>query len=405
MEHIYRRLAPSEEIFVASEHYFAMTLLVRGPLRIEALDAAVTAMCAAAPMLAARIADVTDGYAYAAGGQRQQLFVTDGDPDAPLNAAELARHDLLFGVFVVRAGDRAAVSMQFHHSLADGPRGLSLLAQLWSLYGDATAGRALIPAPQPFPEPVETLLAERGVVKFGEPDPEPRETIRLDVDPEAKFVAPHLASAALTVAETDALLALAARQEVTLNGLVSAALLLAETELGGIPLHELLYVFMVDLRARLNPPLAPMDGSNIMGFAAYMPAADVAAELVPLARAVNEHLRVSLEYGVVQQTPLHSSNMPDSSALEMPNLVMCTNLGRIPDLTGTETLDVEDFVLLGSLSARGRRPTYQVRTFAGRLSVDWPHYDDTPEAAQHRVDTVIGTLRAAVESAPMSVGQ
>ncbi|GAA5070742.1 phthiocerol/phthiodiolone dimycocerosyl transferase family protein [Nocardia iowensis] len=419
---VIRPLAPSEQIFAGTEVYVGYGVLVSGRLDLAALSAAYEAVVCAYPVLGARLEPTEDGgyVLVSSAGVTPEISVVDGDPERLLVDPKFDQSVALSAVCVVRDGDTASVTLMTHHSVADAYHSLAVLAELWSCYTDAVAGRPLERAVRPYPRSVEDLLAERGIEKMVDPNvAEPPgaaadesavpESIMSDSTvPESghddlEFASLRTARCHLSVAETTALVELGHREGVTINGLVSAAVLLSEAEVLQLPLTDILFTYPVDLRSRITPTVGLTDGTNVLGFANYIP--QETTGLLDLARGICESLRTSLAAGIVQQTPLHIPDMAASEFRLVPGMVIVTNWGRVPDLRAPEGLRLTDF--RSTLTAKPDRITMRraeapgggaciVSTFGGRLSIEIHHLESNIAQQQRRIDGISAKLRAAI---------
>ncbi|WP_454194261.1 phthiocerol/phthiodiolone dimycocerosyl transferase family protein [Nocardia sp. Marseille-Q1738] len=405
---VIRRLAPSEEMFAAGEVFIGYSARVSGPLDLTALTAAFEAVARAHPILRARI-EVADGggHAFAVSNATPEIFVADADPENPLTGAKFDQRVSVCALCVVRAGDTASVTLMIHHSIADAYHAFAVVDALWAGYRDAAAGRPLDLPVHTFPEPVEQLLAARGIEKMALPGGPPagESTAPPPVSPPREDEYPVLRTTRcrLTRDETAALVELGHRENVTVHGLVSAALLRTEAQIRELPLTGLLYLYSVDLRSRVSPEIDATGGTNVLGFANYLsPEADVT--LVDLARGISEALHAGLSAGIVQRTPLNIPDMAAAPPPALPGVVIATNWGTIPQLPEQDALRIDDFhsTMLAKPDLTGRRPqqpgggTCVISTFAGRLSVEIHHPPEFIDLQRHRIEVLERNLRSAL---------
>ncbi|KAA8887217.1 acyltransferase [Nocardia colli] len=402
---VVRPLDPSELMFAGVGAYVGYAVEVSGRLDLTALSAAYAAVVRAYPVFGARLEPSDDGgHVLVTSTATPEISVVDDDSGRLLIDQKFDQRVALSAVCVVRAGDTASVTLLTHHSVADAYHSLAVLAELWSCYTDAVAGHSLDRRVRPYPASIEELLAERGVEKMTFPDPDEQPAVSAPatdpvVDEDGWQSAPQVSRCRLSTAETAALIELGHREGVTINGLVSAAVLLSEAEIRELPLTELLYIYPVDLRTRITPTAGLTDGTNLLGFATYTPAEP--AGLLDLARGICESLRVALAAGIVQQTPLHIPEMGMSAIAPVPGLVIMTNWGRVPELRAPEGLRINDFrSTLTAATDLGAPPqpggTCILSTFDGRLSIEIHHSKAAAAQQQRRVDSFAARLRAAI---------
>ncbi|MEV6561377.1 hypothetical protein AB0M22_37055 [Nocardia sp. NPDC051756] len=409
MSTVVRPLDPSELMFAGAGAYVGYAVEVSGRLDLAALSAAYAAVVRAYPVFGGRLEPSDDGgHVLVASTATPEISVVDDDSGHLLIDQKFDQRVALSAVCVVRDGDTASVTLLTHHSVADAYHSLAVLAELWSCYTDAVAGHSLERRVRGYPASIEELLAERGVEKMTFPDPAGQpaaSTPAVDpvVDEHGWQSAPQVSRCRLSAAETAALVELGHRECVTINGLVSAAVLLSEAEIRELPLTELLYLYPVDLRTRITPTAGLTDGTNLLGFANYTPAEPV--ELLELARGICESLRVALDAGIVQQTPLHIPDMAMNVTAPIPGLVIMTNWGRIPELRTPEDLHINDFrsTLTTAIDAEAPSAPQQpgggtciLSTFGSRLSIEIHHSKAAAAQQQRRVDSFAAKLRAAI---------
>lgn len=405
---VIRPLAPSEQIFAFSEVFVGYCTRVSGRLDLGALAVAFETLVTAHPILGAQLAP-TEPAAHTlvtAGPPETVLTVADGDPEFLLTGAEPDQRRALGTVHVVRSGNTAGVTLLVHHSIADATHALNLLEQLWACYTTAAAGHTPhLPAARP-PQPVEDLLATRGV--FRRPVPgwtePPRSAPPLPAGNAlgaGDTVYPPLITTRcrLTREQTGALVACGHRIGVTVHSLVAAALLLTESEARQLPVGDLLCSYSVDLRRRVTPPIGPTEGTNVLGFAGYRPGPGTEPTLPALAHGVCRALRAGLASGYVQQTPLQ---LPDTLAAPPANpfdTVMTTNWGRLPRLN-VPRLRIGDFrtTMIAKPDPTGRRPpqagggTSIISTYDDRLSIEIHHPPEFTPVQLPRIERLSALL-------------
>ncbi|MGQ4596349.1 phthiocerol/phthiodiolone dimycocerosyl transferase family protein [Nocardia sp. R6R-6] len=392
---VIRPLAPSEEIFANSEVLVGYSIRVAGRLDLTALSAAFEAVVRARPILGARLE--SDGHGrhllLESTGAPPEISVADGDPEELLTGARLDQRRALAALCVVRDGINAGVTLVTHHSIADAYHSLAVFAELWSCYTELTRGHLPDLPQHGFPKPVEDLLRERCVEKIDAPalPPRPVDVAQINSGPDdPDYLLPHTARCRLTRDQTAALVELGHREKTTINGLVSAAILLTEAELRGLPLAELSYTYSVDLRNRVRPPIGMTEGTNVLGFANFVPSPG--ATMIGLARGISDALRGGLDAGIVQQTPLHIPEIAAGPPPRALGIVLATNWGRVRRPEVPDALRIIDFrsIMLGKPDKTGRRlqqpsGTIIISTFDNRLSIEIHHPDETTAEQRSRV--------------------
>ncbi|WP_406271302.1 hypothetical protein OH799_30475 [Nocardia sp. NBC_00881] len=402
---VIRPLAPSEEIFANSEVFVGYSVRVTGRLNPAALAAAFEAVVRARPILGTRLEP--DGHGghvlLESPGAPPEISVTEGDPERLLAGAQLDQRRTLCALCVVRDGENASVTLVTHHSIADACHSLAVLAELWSSYADLAGGRTPELEPHGYPSSVEELLTVRGIEKFDTPAMPPRPTAesRTPCGPDDPgYLLPRTARCRLTKEQTAALAELGHRENTTINGLASAAILLTEAQLRELRLSELSYTYSVDLRTRVAQRIGMTEGTNVLGFANFVPAPGVGT-LVGLARGISDSLCAELAAGVVQQTPLHIPDIASGPPPCAPGIVLATNWGRVRRPEVPDDLQVTDFrsIMLGKPDKTGHRlqqpsGTIIISTFDDQLSIEIHHPEETTVQQRSRVRLLASHLSA-----------
>ncbi|WP_167829118.1 phthiocerol/phthiodiolone dimycocerosyl transferase family protein [Nocardia brasiliensis] len=342
-----RQLDPTEERFARMGLYTGYVTRVRGPLDPWALLEAFELLQRKYPILSCRITqDATTGQPYFEAAHGLPPVVEWRDSESAESALVLAGR--VAAVQVVEADvDRAQVNLLTHHSIADGHHSMQLLSDLWSFYTAVKEGRHATPASHPYPRSPEQLLAERGFTFDPDEIPDVPLFPGRTADP-AEVSVPTVRGprVRLTVEQTKVLVALGRRAKTTINGLVSAALLIATADTLGIGLSDVLYTYPVNLRTRITPSVGYTDGTNVLGSALFIPRQDASADLVTLACAVNDQLARDLAAGRIQRSMLAPPEQFDVMVPVIqayPGSVLATNWGKIPALETPAGVVVEDF--------------------------------------------------------------
>jgi phenolphthiocerol/phthiocerol/phthiodiolone dimycocerosyl transferase len=404
---VIRKLAPSEEWYAQSKTFGAITLHLSGSFDTEAMSAAFDALLQSHPVLAGHLGKGSDGSHQIVTDDllHPGIRIVEGHRSATsgTSSIELDPSVSLVNLMVRPADGEAYLTFYVHHSLADGYHLAELLLELFSRYTDVVCTGSAGPASaQTAPESLEALLEQRGIRKhhrsglerfmpamFAYELPPPQSPER--VSNPAKPVAVPAARGRLTERETTALIEFGQAHRLFLNPLVSAAILLAEWRLRKIPDIPIPYVYVVDLRSLLEPPVPPMGATNPLGMATYLAEIRPQTNLVDLAHDVAETFRADLSDGVIQQSMLHFKPQYDEGQRGLPDVVSSTNLGRTPDLRTPPNLDVDDWQteIYRSSSVFDM---YSVGMFGDRLAIERHTYAPEP---QRSVDLVLSILRAA----------
>ena len=403
---VIRKLAPSEEWYAQSKTFGAITLHLSGPFDNDAMSVAFDALLQSHPALAGHLEKGSDGSHLIVTDDllHPGIWIDEGHNGATSGSTsiELDPSVSLVNLMVRPTDGEAELTLYVHHSLADGYHLGELLSELFSRYTDVVCTGSAGPASaQPAPESLEALLERRGIRKhhrsglerfmpamFAYELPPPRSPER--VSNSAKPVAVPTARGRLTERETTALVEFGQAHRLFLNPLVSAAILLAEWRLRKTSDIPIPYVYTVDLRSLLEPPVPPMGATNPLGMATYLAAIKPKTNLVDLARDVAETFRADLSDGVIQQSMLHFKPQYDQGQRGLPDVVFSTNLGRTPDLRTPPNLNVDGWQMKIYRSS-SIFDMYSVGMFGDRLAIERHTYAPEP---QRSVDLVLSILRA-----------
>ncbi|WP_067563122.1 phthiocerol/phthiodiolone dimycocerosyl transferase family protein [Nocardia acidivorans] len=381
-----RPLAPSELGFTRAEVYVGYSVLVAGSLELARLALAFDAVRTRNPILRAALLP-RDGARFditAPAEPRWSMTVVHDDPARAPVEVETDQYRALGVLHVVRGWDRTRVILLTHHSIADARHSLALLGELWWAYGDPEGGAAALGAMRGYPHSVETLLT-------GAP-PEPHDAPAVEPVPRQGSRALHTDRAHLSVARTAALIDYTRMTGLTVNSVASAAILLAESRIRGVPLTALRYLYAVDLRSRLRPSVGATGGTNVIGFADYRARVERSG-LLELAADVAADLQRQLAAGDIERTALHG---PDP-AVPGVELVRATNWGPIPPFPEPPGLTLSDFRAAMTVNPPdfpapprpGAVPPgeYVMHTADGRLSIEFlTRPGESAASARRRVD-------------------
>ena len=386
-EDVLRGLDPSEQRFVRHATFTGRSVTLRGELDAAALGAAFAALQRAFPILVCRIIeDAEENGILLRPGHIEPVgaWVSFGEPDEvriPTEsmdpAAQLGYLDV-----VLAEEDRARVTLFVHHSVADAGHCVELFARLWGYYTDHVETGSIAAGPREYPVSVESLLAQRGTERG------PRsglETVTrplvvadavglVEPSPPATPALARPARIQLDPTETARVLEQARTHAVSVNGLVTAAVLRAFASVYDVT--QVGCVYPVDLRRRLEPPLAAAAGTNISGLAAFTTDVVDTDDLVALARRIGTHLHDDLATGVIEQSVLHFPDFFGPTRVHSTaGHIALTNTGTVPAFRAPAGLILDDYEIV-YLSAHPRPSTgasaavtFLVYTFLGRLTI------------------------------------
>ena len=301
-----RKLAHSEEVFAANETYFALTVQISGEVDIDAVSDAFDAVLQSHPIFAGHLEKADDG--------RHQIvaedlmhpgiwLVDERTSEAALAGMQLDQSQSLLNLRLKISGDLSDLTLYAHHALADAHHVFGLLEEFFSRYTDAVAtGDAGQVTPEPAPEPLEVLLEQRGVTKQARSGLErffpaafayelpavAKPPVALN--PDSIQIIPA-ARIRFSEEETSDLVEFGLANQLSLNSVVAAAILLTEWELRNTPHLPIPYVYPVDVRYLLTPPVSATGSTLPLGLASYLAEIGPDTELVDVARGIVDAFR------------------------------------------------------------------------------------------------------------------
>ncbi|MFG1792253.1 acyltransferase [Nocardia sp. NPDC049149] len=385
---VVRVLAPSEQRFVRHGTYTGRSVSVTGPLDRAAATAAFAALQRAFPVVTCRIGEDASGTGYLLrpGDSLVEATVTEGDVESfGLPAQQLDPATQLAYLDVVAGADRWRVTLFAHHSVADAGHCVDMLSRWWGWYTDIVDSVPIDVVPQDYPQSLEWHAERRGIVRGAVSG---FEDVTGTTPPEAGAAAagePRPSSMArpqrirLDQATTARIVELGRHRGVSVNGLVTAALLRAyasETSDVAGDSVRLGCLYPVDLRSRLDPRVAPAAGTNMAGLASFAADIDPSGDVIELAQRISGRLRHDLSEGIVQQSVLHFPDFYGPNRIHsLAKHVAITNTGAVPRFRTPAGVELTDYEIV-YLSAHPRRSTgsaavvtFPVYTFHGMLTV------------------------------------
>jgi phenolphthiocerol/phthiocerol/phthiodiolone dimycocerosyl transferase len=404
---VIRKLARSEEMFAETQSYVGVAAYAKGPVDVDAMSAAFDALLEAHPVLAGHLERCPDG--------RHQIVTDDllhpgievvelDDPTAENPPVYLDQFASLFHLRLTIRDGQAQPTLYIHHSLADGHHQFSLVQDMFSWYTDLVCTGSLPPVTvEPAPEPLEVVLAERGVHK------EKRSGLErfmpamfaYDLPPSRRAasnvkagspVAVPMAWCRLDERQTEDMIAYCRARKLGLNALLSAIVLLAEWQIRGTPNIPVPYVYPVDLRYVLSPPLSATACTNPVGLATYLAEIDHNTTVEDLARDIAETFRADLADGLIQQSMLHFSPQYVGNPPGLPDVVMLTDNGLVPNVRTPP--GVELTACHGELyfAVDAGIDMYTSKIFAGQLMIEHHSHASTPESSIETIRSLLGGI-------------
>ncbi|UXA15921.1 phthiocerol/phthiodiolone dimycocerosyl transferase family protein [Mycobacterium sp. SMC-4] len=401
---VIRKLARSEEMYAESQNFIGLGATVRGPVDIDAMSTAFDAMLQAHPALGGHLEQDADG--------RYAIVVDDllhpgievielDDPAADAPPIFFDQTQALVACRVIRRGEETQIVLYIHHSLADGQHQFSLIEKMLANYTDLVTSGTMRPITvAPAPDSLETVLSDRGVEKKGRSGLERlmAAMFTYDLPPSRRAASTEtppfpmrvpMVYCKLSTAETENLIAFSRSQKLGVNGLLSAAILMAEWQLRGTPKIPVPYVYPVDLRYVLSPPVSATACTNPVGVATYLAEISERTDPVELARDIVDTFRKDLSEGVIQQSMLHFSPQYVGNPPGMPDVVMFTDNGVIPPMR--TPADLELTASHGELyfQVNAGIEIYTSKIFNGQLMVEYHSHGPKPERSIAAIEALL----------------
>lgn len=388
---VVRVLMPSEQRFVRHATYTGRSVRVEGELDTKALDAAFAALVLTYPVLACRIGEDAEGRGYLLrpSGASVAARVEPGEPGViriPGEPVDPRIRAAYLDVTPSVAG-HGRVTLFAHHAVADAGHCVELFTRLWSYYTDRVETGSISVVPHEYPLPAEWYAADRGIDRGPRSGLEeaaaPLRAEERVLPPDPPVPAPPTLArplrAVLDAEVTARLVGLGRESGVSVNGLVTAALLrayAAEISSDAAASVRVNCVYPVDLRCRLTPAVRPAEGTNMAGLACFSAEIDAMTDLGELGGRIADRLRADLDSGVVRQSVLHFPDYfgPDRR-YSLAGHVAVTNTGRVPAFRTPADLTLAEYEIV-YLSAHPRPSagasaavTFLVYTYGDRLTV------------------------------------
>jgi phenolphthiocerol/phthiocerol/phthiodiolone dimycocerosyl transferase len=390
---VIRKLAPSEEMFAQSQTFFGSTVQMSGSVDIEAMSVAFDTVLQAHPVLACHLERGSDGSHRIVDDDfvHPGIWVYDGEDGTSSPRTVLDQGTALANLRLTVTATGAELTFYTHHSLTDGQHHLRLLWELFSLYTDAVCAGHVDPvAAAPAPEPLEVVLAARGIRKQSRSGFERLMSAMFayDLPPSARNTAggnpwfPALVPSArcrLTEPETQAVIEFARDRRLSVNAVIAAAILLAEWQARDTPHIPIPYVSPVDLRLLLTPPVDATASTNPLGLATYLAEIRPNTGLPDLANDIVDTFRADLSDGVIQQSLLHFNLQYAGTPPGLPDLVIATYSGSVPDMPTPPSLTLDALQTELHTASEAGVDLYTSWILGDRLQIDHHSHSPAPE--------------------------
>lgn len=404
-----RKLARSEEMFAETQNFVGLAAHVEGPVDIDALSEAFDMLLQAHPVLAGHLEKDPDG--------RWEIVLDDllhpgievielDGPDAQAPAPLFDQTAALVHLRVIVRDGQAQPTFYIHHSLADGHHQFALIEELFSAYTDlVTSGTTRPVTVHSAPDPMEKVLADRHVERkelsglermlpaMFVYDLPPSRRAAAESNPVVPKLVP-MVSCTLGTDESERIVAFCRANKLGLNALLSAVILTAEWRVRGTPNVPVPYVYPVDLRYLLSPPVSATECTNPVGIATYLAQIRRDTDIVDLARDINDTFKKDIADGVIQQSFLHFSPQYVGNPPGLPDVVMLTDNGIVPPMPTPP-----DLKLAGShgelyFAVGAGIEIYTSKIFAGHLEIEYHSHGPEPEKRIAAVESLLHEVAA-----------
>lgn len=403
-----RKLARSEEMFAETQNFVGLAAHVDGPVDIDALSDAFDMLLQAHPVLAGHLERDAEGRWEIVLDDLMhpgiEVIELDGDAAAPEPLFDQTASLVALRV-IVRDG-QAQPTFYIHHSLADGHHQFALIEELFATYTDLVAGGAPKSVTvHAAPDPMEKVLADRHVEKKDRSGLERMLSAMFvyDLPPsrrtaaESNPVVPKrvpMVSCTLGTDESERVVAFCRANKLGLNALLSAVVLTAEWRVRGTPKIPVPYVYPVDLRYLLSPPVSATECTNPVGIATYLAEISADTDIVDLARDINDTFKKDIAEGVIQQSFLHFSPQYVGNPPGLPDVVMLTDNGIVPPMPTPP-----DLTLAGShgelyFAVGAGIEIYTSKIFAGHLEIEYHSHGPEPEKRIAAIESLLHEVAA-----------
>ena len=401
---VIRKLALSEEMLAETHNFLGMAAEVKGPIDVDALSDAFDTLLEAHPVLTARLERGPDG--------RHELVADDllhsgvevleldgSDTEGP--APQFDQSESLVHLRVTIRDGQPQPTLYVHHALADGHHMFGLIEELLSFYTDLICDGRIGPVTaQPAPQSIEAVLADRGIQK------QPRSGIErfmpalfaYDLPPSRRAdtgvkpgspVRVPMVSCRLNESQTHDIVELCRSHNIGLHAVLSAVILMAEWQVRGKLNIPVPFIYTVDLRYFLSPPVSATGGTNPIGLGTYLAEIDRKTTVVDLARDIAETFRTDLSDGVIQQSRLHFSPQYVGNAPGLPDVVLLSDNGLVPPVRtppGVEVLATHG-ELYFAVSAGIE--IYFTQLYAEQLNVENHSHGPAPEKTIEAIHSLL----------------
>jgi hypothetical protein len=198
-----------------------------------------------------------------------------------------------------------------------------------------------------------------------------------------------MASCRLTESQTNDVVAFGRAHDLSLHAVLSAAVLMAEWQLRGKLSIPVPYVYTVDLRYFLSPPVSATGCTNPIGLATYLAEIDAKTELVDMAREIAENFQKDLDEGIIQQSRLHFSPQYVGNPPGMPDVVVLSNNGLVPPVRTPPGVEVTTTHGELYFAVSAGIDIYFTQIFAGQLNIEYHSHGPEPERSVEAIRSLL----------------
>jgi hypothetical protein len=176
---------------------------------------------------------------------------------------------------------------------------------------------------------------------------------------------------------------------------------MAEWEIRGKLNIPVPFIYTIDLRYFLSPPVSATGCTNPVGLGTYLAEINHKTMVVDLARDIAETFRADLDQGVIQQSRLHFSPQYVGNAPGMPDVVLLSDNGLVPPLRTPPGVEVT--ATHGELyfAVSAGIEIYFTQIYAEQLNVEYHSHGPEPEKSLEAIRALLTAV--AEEHASSSV--
>jgi hypothetical protein len=198
-----------------------------------------------------------------------------------------------------------------------------------------------------------------------------------------------MVSCRLSESQTHAIVELCRAEKLGLHSVLSAAILIAEWQVRGKLNIPVPFIYTVDLRYFLSPPVSATGCTNPVGLGTYLAEINHKTTLIDLARDIAGTFRADLDEGVIQQSRLHFSPQYVGNAPGMPDVVLLSDNGLVPPVRTPPGVEVT--ATHGELyfAVSAGIEIYFTQIYAEQLNVEYHSHGPEPEKSIEAIRSLL----------------